>query len=93
MSRTINISAIFPAHLFWDVDASKLNVKQDKDIIIPRALFATTESTFETDIRRLEALYSHKQIVRGLENTRERISNQVCALVAERYHIASFSRF
>lgn len=75
------------------MDASKLDVKADKDIIIPRALFATTESSFETDISRLETLYSHKQIVRELKNTRERISNQVCHLVAARYHIASFSRF
>ena len=93
MSKAINISTIFPAHLFWDMDASKLNVNADKDIIIPRALFATTETSFESDIIRLEKLYSRKQIVHELKNTRERISNRVCHLVAERYHIASFSRF
>lgn len=93
MSKAINISAIFPVHLFWDMDASKLNVKTDKDIIIPRALFATTETSFESDIVRLEKLYSRKQIIHELKNTRERVSNQVCKLVAARYRIHPFSRF
>ncbi|MBX2948039.1 MAG: hypothetical protein KF704_02075 [Crocinitomicaceae bacterium] len=93
MSKAINISTIFPSYLFWDMDASKLDVKADRDIIIPRALFATTETNFEADITRLEALYTQKQIVRELKNTHERVSNSVCHLVAKRYHIPSFSRF
>jgi len=45
------------------MDPSKLNLSRDKSIIIPRALFATTPETFETDIKKLEALYSAKDIV------------------------------
>ena len=33
MALAVNISNIFPPHLFWDLDASKLDVKSDKDII------------------------------------------------------------
>lgn len=93
MSKVIDISKIFPAHLFWDLDASKLNVKDDQDIIIPRALFATTDKSFETDIVRLEKLYSRTQILQELQNSRERVSNLVCYLVAKRYHVPTFSRF
>ncbi len=50
MKQQVNIATIFPKHLFWDMDHSKLNLSRDKDIIIPRALFATTPETFETDI-------------------------------------------
>jgi len=40
------------------MDYSKLNLSKDKSIIIPRAFFATTPETFETDIQKLEELYS-----------------------------------
>lgn len=50
MKEKVNIATIFPKHLFWDMDHSKLNLSRDKDIIIPRALFATTTETFITDI-------------------------------------------
>ena len=93
MNKAINISTIFPSYLFWDMDSSKLDVNVDKDIIIPRALFATTEDSFESDISRLESLYTRKQIISVLKITRERISNQVCQLIAKRYHISPFSRF
>lgn len=44
-----NIADIFPKHLFWDVDYKMLDVNADKDFIIPRALFATTEQTFDQE--------------------------------------------
>lgn len=56
MKQSVNIATIFPKHLFWDMDYSKLNLSKDKSIIIPRALYATTPETFETDILKLEAL-------------------------------------
>ena len=56
MKHSINIATIFPKHLFWDMDYSKLNLSKDKSIIIPRAFFATTPETFETDIQKLEEL-------------------------------------
>ena len=61
----------FPAHLFWDVDMSRLDVEKDKDLIIPRALFATTRDTFDNDISRLELLYNKEQIVDTLKHTKE----------------------
>lgn len=93
MKTVANIADIFPKHLFWDVDYKKIDVNADKDFIIPRALFATTEQTFDQDIVRLEKLYSHHQIVFELKQTKERISNQVCLWVARRYHVKQFTRF
>ncbi len=75
------------------MDHSKLNLSKDKDIIIPRALFATNEETFETDILKLEALYSTKDIVKYLKLTTENISNKVCLSVAKRYNVKPFLRF
>ncbi len=93
MRSTVNISEVLPAHLFWDVNISSLDVIEDKDFIIPRALFATTEDTFDVDISRLEQFYNHDEIVAQLKKTKERISNSVCTLVARRYHVKHFFRY
>ena len=93
MKTTVNIATIFPKHLFWDMDHSKLHLTRDAAIIIPRALFATTPETFETDILKLEALYSTKDIVKYLKLTTENISNKVCMSVAKRYGVKPFLRF
>ncbi|WP_245977471.1 hypothetical protein [Albibacterium indicum] len=61
--------------------------------IIPRALIATTAETFAEDIQPLEKLYSKMQIVRELKKTKERISNEVCKLVARRYHVRQLLRY
>lgn len=87
MKSVDNIAEIFPEELFWDVNMSQLDIQEDKDLIIPRALYATTESTFPEDISRLEQLYNHSEIVKELKSTKERISNEVCTMVAQRYHI------
>jgi len=88
-----SISSVFPKYLFWDMDQSRLNAERDKDIIIPRALYFTNRQSFNEDISRLEALYDPQQIVQQLQTTKELISNEVCVLVSERYHVAPFSRF
>lgn len=75
------------------MDPSKLNLFKDKSIIIPRALYATTSETFETDIQKLETLYSAKDIVKYLKLTTENISNKVCISVAKRYNVKPFLRF
>ncbi len=93
MDKSVNIATIFPKHLFWDMDHSKLNLSRDKDIIIPRALFATTPETFETDILKLEQYYSKNSILKYLKTTKERISNEVCSMVAKRYNVPTFARF
>ena len=93
MNKSVNIASIFPKYLFWDMDHSKLNVSADRDIIIPRALYATTADTFEEDIVKLEQLYSKPQIVKYLKITKELISNKICLLVAERYKVKPFVRF
>ena len=93
MNKSANIATIFPKHLFWDMDTSKLNLSKDKSIIIPRALYATTPDTFETDILKLEALYSAKDIVKYLKLTTENVSNKVCISVAKRYNLKPFLRF
>jgi hypothetical protein len=93
VKQQVNIATIFPKHLFWDMDHSKLNLYRDKSIIIQRALFATTPETFETDILKLEALYSAKDIVKYLKLTTENISNKVCKSVAKGYNVKPFLRF
>jgi hypothetical protein len=93
VKQSVNIATIFPKHLFWDMDHSKLNLSKDKDIIIPRALFATNEETFATDIIKLEQFYSKTIILKYLKTTKERISNEVCEMVAKRYNVKPFLRF
>ena len=94
MEKVVNKAQRFPKHLFWDMDPSRLSVKRDKAIIIPRALFATSKSSFEKDIQKLEKLYSKNEIVSILKTTKEYISNnEVCELVATRYHTKPFYRY
>ena len=93
MKQSVNIASIFPKHLFWDMDYTKLNLSKDKDIIIPRALYATTPATFEEDIKKLENLYSSKIIIKHLKQTTENVSNKICLLVAKRYNVEPFVRF
>lgn len=94
LMRTIkDISQILPKYLFWDVNPKNLDIQDDKDFIIPRALYATTVETFARDIQSLEELYSRTQIVKELQTTKERISNDVCKLVADRYHVKQFFRY
>ena len=87
------ISTLFPKHLFWDVDTRKLDVQRDSELIIPRALYMTNEESFPQDIARLEQLYTPTQIIDKLKNTKEKISNNVCKMVAKRYSTSPFSRF
>lgn len=75
------------------MDFKKLSPQQDKDIIIPRAMYATTSDSFEEDIERLERLYTKKEILDHLKNTKELISNEVCTLVSKRYQTTPFVRF
>ena len=93
MKKAINIADLFPKHLFWDMDHSKLHPVKDKAIIIPRALYSTTLHTFEEDIQKLELLYSSTDIIKYLMLTKENISNKVCKLVSERYQTAPFQRY
>lgn len=93
MKKDSVISSVFPKHLFWDMDYTQLTPEKDSDIIIPRALYFTNSNSFNEDISRLEAFYAPQQIVEELRNTKEMISNKVCAMVAERYHVPLFRRF
>ena len=93
MTRNIHITELFPKHLFWDVDMSCLDIDNDRDLIIPRALIATTPLTFTDDIEKLEIIYPKAVIARELKTTKERVSNQICRLVARRYHVKQFARF
>jgi hypothetical protein len=93
MKTNVDITKIFSKHLFWDMDYSKLNLKIDIDIIIPRAMYATTKNTFDQDIEKLEQFYTKEQIIEHLKSTKELISNQVCVLVSKRYNVEQFYRF
>jgi len=93
MKKAINVASIFPKHLFWDMDHSKLHLRLDMDIIIPRATFVSIPDTFNADIEKLELYYSKEDILYHLQNTKERISNEVCELAAIRYGVERFARF
>lgn len=93
MKEEVNIAREFPKYLFWDMDPTKLSLRQDKFIIIPRALYATTRRTFDKDIQRLEKFYWSQEIISILRDTKERISNEVCTLVAERNNVQPFLRY
>jgi len=84
---------LFPKHLFWDLKYSQLNIEEDMSMIIPRALYNTTEQSFSEDISKLESLYSKDLILQVLKSTTELISNEVCRLVAQRYGVKTFYRF
>ena len=75
------------------MDVAALDASQDKDVIIPRALFATTAETFDRDIRVLESIYPKIEIYRELGKTKERVSDKVCKLVSQRYKRKTISRF
>jgi len=93
VKKEIKISTLFPQHLFWDVNINALDVQRDKNLIIPRALYMSTKNSFNTDIKKLESIYSSTQIVKHLKNTREKVSNEICELVAKRYSVPLFHRF
>ena len=75
------------------MDVSKLSIKKDKDLIIPRMLLATNEKTFVKDISIIESVYNAKEIYTVLKNTKARISNSVCRMVAKRYNKPTFLRY
>lgn len=93
MANNINIEFVFPKYLFWDMDMKLLDWQQDVDVIIPRALYMTNKQTFETDIKKLETIYTPSQIAAQLKKTKELVSNEICDLVAQRYMITPFYRF
>lgn len=93
MSEKANITMLFPKHLFWDFNYSQLDIEDDMSVIIPRALYNTSEQSFDIDIAKLESLYSRDRILNELMNTTELISNEVCRLVALRYRVKVFYRF
>ncbi len=93
MKTKADIAKIVPKKVFWDMDVNKLSVKKDKDVIIPRMLLATNEKTFKDDIASVEEVYTANEIYTVLKNTKERISNQVCKMVAARYNKPAFLRY
>lgn len=93
MKTKVNISNTVPKHVFWDMDISQLSIKQDKALIIPRMLMATTQDSFLQDIVKVENHYTKNEIYTILKNTKERISNNVCRMVAARYNKPTFLRY
>jgi hypothetical protein len=93
LKTKVNIANVAQKKVFWDMDMNKLSAKEDKDVIIPRMLLATNEKTFRKDIASVEKVYTANEIYAVLKNTKERISNQVCRMVAARYNKPTFLRY
>lgn len=53
----------------------------------------TNPQSFNEDIEKLELVDSSTEIINNLKVTKEQISNQVCEMVAQRYHIPVFYRY
>ncbi|MBI1781651.1 MAG: hypothetical protein HYR66_09820 [Sphingobacteriales bacterium] len=75
------------------MDYETLDLQNDRDIIIPRALYMTNKNSFEKDITKLEKIYTSAEIIEQLKKTKELLSNEVLELVALRYSIPIFYRF
>ncbi|SJZ84334.1 DUF6922 domain-containing protein [Sediminibacterium ginsengisoli] len=93
MNKAIRITDCFPRQMFWDVRMDQLDAWRDQAFIIPRALLFCNDRTFTENIERLEKIYSQSDIIRNLQTTKVRVSNQVCEWVARRYSIPVFHRF
>ncbi len=89
----ISVADVFPKHHFWEYKIDMLDFKKDKELIIPRALYFSDKESFNRDVEKLETIYSKKEIVRCINNTREAISNEVCELIAIRYNANVKLRF
>lgn len=69
----------------------QMDLVEDRDIIIPRALFF--ESEFEKHVEILEKIYKEEEILSVLMKTRESISNSVFSKISRRYNSKPFKRF
>lgn len=93
LNTTVHISSIAQKHSFWDMNINKLSLQKDKQLIIPRVLMSTNEQTFQKDITSLERAYAPQEIYTVLKNTKERISNELCKMIAQRYKKPTFLRY
>ncbi|WP_373283991.1 DUF6922 domain-containing protein [Psychroflexus planctonicus] len=93
MNLTKNILRNIPNYYFWDLDVSKLDIQKDCHVIISRILMFSDYSNYNKNILFLEDLYCKETIQRVLSNTFERIPDDICQLLAKRYHIRVKSKF
>ena len=93
INKNISVADIFPEYHFWEYKIDMLDFKKDKDLIIPRALYFSDKGSFDNDVKKLETIYSKKEIISCINKTREAISNEVCELIAKRYNTKINYRF
>ena len=91
--KIILVSDIFPDHLFWEYKINMLDFKRDKNLIIARALYFSSIKTFSKDIKKIESIYTKKEIAQCIKTTKELISNEVCDLISKRYNTSVKQRF
>lgn len=82
-----------PKHAFWDIDVDSLCREKDKEFIISRVMMTANKDNFDSVIKELESIYTDKEIYLALKHTKERISNNVCRLVCDRYQMPKFLRY
>jgi len=61
--KYISVVDVFPKHHFWEYKIDMLDFKKDKELIIPRALYLSDKASFEKDVKKLETIYSKKEII------------------------------
>ena len=54
---------------------------------------STNAATFSKDIALVETVYNTNEIYSVLKDTKERISNNICRMVANRYNKPTFLRY
>ncbi len=93
MNKKERTLEFLPKHAFWDTDINSLSIEHDKEFIIPRVLMTVDKDNFDLNIQLLERLYDPDEIYTALKRTKERISNDVCRMIAERYNEPFFFRY
>ena len=87
-SKEKNLVNFFPGPVFWDIDPSKLDVKNDKAFIIERVLSQNMGN--QDYFKKLDELYSRKEIIRLAKKSNQIRGNNSIRAIAEYYNIDPF---
>ena len=80
-----NLANFFPGPVFWDIDPSKLDVKNDKSFIIERVLSQNMGN--QECFKKLDELYSKGEIIKYAKRSNQIRGNNSIRAIADYYHI------
>ncbi|RRJ86230.1 MULTISPECIES: DUF6922 domain-containing protein [Flavobacteriaceae] len=82
-----------PTVIFWDMDIKKISLNRDYKIIISRILMFTNKAYFDNNIKVLEKKFSVKKIISAVVESTDRISDEICSLLSQKYDITFNSKY